>query len=263
VTPIALMYHDVVPAGRQDASGFPGGDAARYKLTIARFDAHLRAIRAAVAAPPCLTFDDGGASARTVAERLEAFGWRGHFFVTAAYVDHPGFLTRAELCDLFARGHIIGSHSYSHPLRMGRWPQPRVAEEWQRSVDVLAGMLGAPITTASVPGGHYARRVAEAAAKAGIRTLFTSRPTARAVHVGPVLVLGRFVVQRSTPPETAARAAAGALMPRLRQRALWDIKKAGKAIAGGAYLAIRGRLLRRSDRVRWGDELPRASARSQ
>ena len=27
------MYHDVVAAGREDESGFPGGDAARYKLT--------------------------------------------------------------------------------------------------------------------------------------------------------------------------------------------------------------------------------------
>jgi len=36
---IALMYHDVVAPGRDDHSGFPGADCARYKVTHGAFDA--------------------------------------------------------------------------------------------------------------------------------------------------------------------------------------------------------------------------------
>ena len=39
------MYHDVVAAGDEDTSGFPGRDAALYKITPEAFAAHLDAIR--------------------------------------------------------------------------------------------------------------------------------------------------------------------------------------------------------------------------
>jgi hypothetical protein len=42
---IGVMYHDVTAPGAEDGSGFPGGDAARYKLTPAQFDAHLAALQ--------------------------------------------------------------------------------------------------------------------------------------------------------------------------------------------------------------------------
>jgi len=268
---IALMYHDVTPEGREDASGFPGGDAARYKLTPSAFDDHLAAMRVsahgpAVAiddvdvrrgpAPLLLTFDDGGASAVVIADRLERLGWRGHFFMTAAYVNQPGFLTAPELRDLRRRGHLIGSHSYSHPLRMGRLPLDRLRAEWARSVARLADVLGEPIHTASVPGGHHSPAVARTAAEAGVRFLFTSAPIARTRRIGEMIVIGRYVVQRSTGATVVAAVAAGSPGPRLRQRALWELKKAAKTAGGATYLAVRDRLLGRSDKVRWGDDPP-------
>jgi peptidoglycan/xylan/chitin deacetylase (PgdA/CDA1 family) len=274
VKAIALMYHDVTPVGREDASGFPGGDAARYKLTPAQFDDHLAAIRVRadrpvgvighldverIAAPLLLTFDDGGASAAAIADRLEHVGWRGHFFMTAGYVDRPGFLTARDLRDLHRRGHVIGSHSYSHPLRMARLPIGRLRDEWHKSVAVLADMLGEPIRTASVPGGHSSRAVAREAARAGIRFLFTSEPIVRVRRVGDMMVIGRYVVQRSTPPEVAAAVAAGSPAPRFRQLALWATKRVAKTIGGATYLAARDRLLGRSPDVTWGDDLPRLS----
>ncbi len=68
---VALIYHDVVTAPRQDECGFPGAVAARYKLEPERFEAHLDAIAATDVtvgligdgSQTALTFDDGGASA--------------------------------------------------------------------------------------------------------------------------------------------------------------------------------------------------------
>lgn len=229
--PYPLMYHDVTADGQDAASGFAGSSAARYKLSPEEFDRHLYAIGRAVDGEPALTFDDGGASAMYIADRLEDAGWRGSFFVTAGYIDRRGFLTRSQLRDLRRRGHTIGSHSWSHPAGMARLSPAELSGEWQRSVDELRALLGERIVTASVPGGSYSRRVADAAAAAGIAALFTSRPMTRTRRYGAVTIVGRYAVRRTTPAERAAAVAAGSLLPRMGQLAVWDAKRALKSIA--------------------------------
>lgn len=229
--PYPLMYHDVVAEGRDDASGFAGAAAARYKLTEHQFDHHLHTIAREVDGPPCLTFDDGGASAMLIADKLEGAGWRGAFFVTAGYIGRRGFLTPRQLLDLRRRGHTIGSHSWSHPAGMSRLSAGVMAVEWQRSIDELGALLGERILTASVPGGSYSRRVGDAAAAAGITVLFTSRPTSGSVRLGTLTVFGRFAVRRTTPAARAAAVAAGSLLPRVGQLVAWDTKNALKSIA--------------------------------
>jgi peptidoglycan/xylan/chitin deacetylase (PgdA/CDA1 family) len=277
VNAVALMYHDVTPPGLDDSSGFPGGDAARYKIAPDEFAAHLRAIHgcigrkpvtietlfaasaAASGLPVLLTFDDGGASAEAIADRLDVFGWHGHFLVTTGYIGRPGFLSRGQIRGLRARGHIIGSHSCTHPLRMAGCSRARLREEWTRSLATLSDVLGELPSVASVPGGAHSAAVAETAADAGIRFLFTSRPTTSVRRVGDVAVIGRFAIRRSTHPRQAAAVASGSLAPRVRQLLWWDVKAIGKAVAGPAYRRLRERRFRCSGQVRWGDELAGAA----
>jgi peptidoglycan/xylan/chitin deacetylase (PgdA/CDA1 family) len=273
VNAIGLMYHDVVSDDRHDASGFPGGDAARYKITPAQFGDHLRAIRRRLPQRPAtvdslaldsvvctsgfrcfLTFDDGGVSAQFAADALEEFGWRGHFFVTTGCIDRAGFLTRSAVQDLRRRGHVIGSHSCTHPLRMAACPPARLQEEWRRSIQTLETILGAPVVSGSVPGGACSRAVTDAAAAAGIRVLFTSRPTGRVRRHGDLLLIGRYAVRRSTAAERAAAVAAGDAVPRLAQQILWDAKTVLKAIGGTRYIRVRGALLGHHAKPQWGDE---------
>src|SRR5262245_21291510 len=129
----ALMYHDVAAAGAEDASGFPGRDAALYKVTPELFEQHLRAVRKSALPAPVLTFDDGGVSAMAAAEILERFGFIGHFFITTNYIGTPGFVSETGIRELSGRGHVIGSHSCSHPLRMGHCAWPQLVDEWTRS----------------------------------------------------------------------------------------------------------------------------------
>src|SRR5689334_16337968 len=131
----ALMYHDVVPAGEEDSSGFPGRDAALYKVTPELFEEHLRAtgVRHVSDTSLAITFDDGGESAMRAAEALERHGRVGHFFVTTNYIGTRGFVTASDLRELNRRGHVIGSHSCSHPLRMGHCSWPQLMDEWTRS----------------------------------------------------------------------------------------------------------------------------------
>jgi len=110
-------------------------------------------------------------------------------------------------------------------------------------VAVLADILGEKPRVASVPGGFYSRRVAEAASQAGIQLLFNSEPTARVETVGDCFVLGRYCLQQGMSAATAAAIAGGALRPRLFQFVLWNSKKAVKRVAGPLYYSVRKSLL--------------------
>src|SRR6476659_11173864 len=149
------MYHDIVAAGDEDSSGFPGRDAALYKITPEIFAAHLDAIAstATAALAPLITFDDGGKSAIAAAQMLEERGWRGWFFVTTNYIGTRGFLSAADIRQLASRGHVVGSHACSHPLRMGHCSRPQLIEEFSRSRSVLSDLVGSDVRVASVPGG--------------------------------------------------------------------------------------------------------------
>jgi peptidoglycan/xylan/chitin deacetylase (PgdA/CDA1 family) len=260
VRAISLLYHDVVPPGQLSSSGFPGGDADIYKLSLPDFRCHLDAIHSSIPRPPVtvsqlddisrtpllLTFDDGGASAHEhIASPLEALGWRGHFFITTNWIGRKGFLNAAQIRDLHMRGHFIGSHSCSHPARMSHCPSQQLHREWKDSIAVLSDILGTTVDIASVPGGYYARNVAEAAADAGIRTLFTSEPQSHADVVNGCRVLGRYTIMDGVRPATAAAIASGRTLPRVRQFAYWNTKKLLKTAGGGAWIRMRKWLLAR------------------
>jgi peptidoglycan/xylan/chitin deacetylase (PgdA/CDA1 family) len=241
------MYHDIVESGDYAASGFPGQGAALYKLDRQDFARHLEAIHRAIGEREvCLTFDDGGVSAyEAVAQMLERYGWRGYFFVTTDWIGRPGFLNQEQIRELDRRGHFIGSHSCSHPARMARISWERMLQEWNVSIARLAGIVGHPVTIASVPGGYYSAKVAVAAAQAGIRTLYTSEPTARVQLVEGCRVVGRYVVQRGMGPEWSAGLAAGRISPRLRQGAWWKAKQVAKTLGGELYLQLRESILKK------------------
>jgi peptidoglycan/xylan/chitin deacetylase (PgdA/CDA1 family) len=271
---VTLAYHDVVFAGRTEDSGFRGPAAAPYKVERELFLRHLEAIasrtcRPATTAevltaaagpdrPLLLTFDDGGTSAMMTAELLEQRGWRAHFFVPTDLIGTSGFVTRNDIAALADRGHIIGSHSCSHPPRMWTMSLEALVDEWRRSSDVLGMVVGRPVDVAAVPGGFYSSRVARAASQAGIRVLFTSEPVRRMASIDDCLVLGRFRMLRTTPADEAAALSTGRSGPAVRQWVEWQLKKAAKVVVGRAYERIGAALWARAERA----EAARVTGRS-
>lgn len=253
----ALMYHDVV--GSDGArGGFEGAGAAVYAVSVDEFERQMDGIERALGAPPLradaplppeggwmLTFDDGGSSAAIAGPGLARRGWPAHFFVVTEMVGRPGFLDWEGVRRLAAEGHAIGSHSHTHPERIGSLPPERLRDEWSRSVAALSEAIGAPVTTASVPGGYYSEAVGRAAAEAGITTLFTSQPRRAVGRIGECTLVGRFAVRESTPTQAVVSAAAGKARPWLRQRAGWVARGAAKRVGGRHYVRLRRFLLRR------------------
>lgn len=260
--PITIGFHDVVDE-ILSARPAAAGHTTVYSIDRRTFRAHLEAIRMSAGAavvqrvrqdhissydPPdssvLLTFDDGTIGCLTcAAPELESLGWRGHFFIATSWIGKPGFMDYKDIADLHLRGHVIGSHSVSHPERMSHLSASRLIGEWSESCKTLAAITGSAVTVASVPGGYCSRMVCRTAAACGIRVLFTSEPTTRVRVVDGCTVLGRYAVRRSTPPGVCGAIAGGARGPRYAEAALWSLKEAAKRIGGESYLHLRRMLL--------------------
>ena len=256
---ISLLFHDVFLDDPAE-SGFVSAAADRYKLTVADFDAQLDGVAAARHEPPILagaiehrdhriasacitpfaiTVDDGGESYyTTVAERLEQRGWRGHCFVTTDFIGERGFLSRSQIRELAGRGHVIGSHSASHPARFNTLPFHRIATEWARSRAALEDIIGQRVDVASVPGGYYSSVVARAAGKAGIRVLFTSEPITRVGTSSGCELVGRFTIRRGDAHDLARRLVSASSGARLRAWASWNAKGLVRPLLGRSYTSI-------------------------
>jgi hypothetical protein len=237
---VYLLFHDVYADDPRE-SGFCSPAADRYKLTVRQFERELSALAEARprSLPFTLTFDDGGQSFYSiVADRIEALGMRAHCFVTTDYIDHAGFLTRAQIRELHQRGHGIGSHSASHPSRMHACPPGVILDEWRTSIARLEDITGARIDTASVPGGFYNRTVGEAAATAGVTTLFTSEPVLSTTRLGTCRIEGRFTIRQHSAPGLSARLVGERPWSRWAMWADWNAKAVIKPILGPLYIRV-------------------------
>lgn len=255
---LVLGYHDIV-FPTIPRSGFQNPEAGRYKFSEAMFRRHVAVLADARDVCPstvrraddvpgrgvlhALTFDDGGASAALIADTLEERGLKGHFFVVTGMIGSVGFLTAEGIRDLDLRGHVVGSHSQTHPSLMARMDPSAVRDEWARSRDVLEQILGTPVKTASVPGGSTSRMVEDAAASCGIEVLFTSEPKAGIHDRGGCLVVGRYQLYGADTAETALAIARGARGPRLSRAASWKSRRLAERVLGKRYLRIRKTLL--------------------
>ncbi len=235
------MYHDVVE-----------GSSDVYAVTPDSFREQLDAVGRAPGTMDelrdgdwLITFDDGGSSALAAGEELARRSWRGHFFIATDLIGHHGYLDWDGVRAVAGMGHVIGSHSCSHPDRMAACSRDQLMAEWTGSAEVLARELGAPVTCASVPGGLYSHEVGRTAAAAGYTTLFNSLPTQRLGSIDGCTLIGRYAIRRDTGTGGVAAVAAGRPLPWARQRAAWNLRGAAKKIAGPRYEGLRRALLAR------------------
>jgi peptidoglycan/xylan/chitin deacetylase (PgdA/CDA1 family) len=163
--------------------------------------------------------------------------------VSTDTIGRPGFLDWDGVRAVAGLGHVIGSHSVTHPDRMADLSWEQLTDEWQRSAGILAEELGEPVLTASVPGGLYSEAVGRTAAAAGYTTLFTSLPSQRPGSIDGCRLIGRWAIRHDTSPAQAAAAAAGQPLPWVRQRAAWSLRGIVKRVAGRRYESVRRTLL--------------------
>jgi len=197
-------YHEITDV--PSATGFQRPGARPYTLTPRAFDDHLTQIAASDARPMrvtdidftrpgrflVLSFDDGGKSAVHAGDALLRRGWTGHFFIVSSLIGQRTFATASDIRYLASCGHVVGTHSHTHPDIFPDLTPERMLEEWRTSSAAISEIVGAPCLAASVPGGDISRPVLESAARAGMRYLFTSEPWLSPRAIDECHVLGRF-----------------------------------------------------------------------
>jgi peptidoglycan/xylan/chitin deacetylase (PgdA/CDA1 family) len=183
-----------------------------------------------------LTFDDGGVSAyNETADLIESYNWCGHFFIVTDFIGLPGYLTKAHVRELRQRGHVIGSHTCSHPYPISRLPLKSQRAEWCDSLDKLTDILGEKVNSGAFPGGDFSVQAAIEASKAGVRYLFTLEPTNNTWMIEDCVLIGRYLMRRNTSPAKAAALASGKMFHRWSRWLTWNAKKVPKHIAGKYY----------------------------
>ncbi len=256
---VSLLFHDVYRRHPSE-SGFCSPGADRYKLTVDQLSAQLDGVRSERLDVPVLattllepsgtpsravliTVDDGGISyQRDFADQLEMRGWRGHAFVSTDFIGQPGFLTPEQLRDLDRRGHVIGSHSASHPSRFSACKRSRMAEEWTRSRQALEDLLGHQVVVASLPGGYFSSAVAETASESGLQVLFTSEPVTRTHREGACLIVGRYAIRAGADPGFSRRLVERSRWTRSEEWASWQVKGLLKPVLGPLYSRLADRV---------------------
>ena len=110
-----------------------------------------------------ITFDDGSEDQYQAAEVLDKHGIKAAFFVIPRDIEvgervttRPGTklkpMTVKQIKDLNRRGHIIGSHSYSHQNLVRLQPY-QIYEELKKSKDILEEKLGGQVDFLAFPYG--------------------------------------------------------------------------------------------------------------
>ena len=236
---VVLMYHDIVTKNDK-SSGFQNENAFQYKVEEQAFEAQVKALQGK---DVVFTFDDGGVSFLTkAAPILEKYGFKGVFFISTKYIGTPGFLTEEQLKELSERGHIIGSHSHTHPEIFTKLSNEDIKEEWRLSAQVLKDILGEGDYTASIPNGYTSKEILDEAIEYGFNTIYTSQPTTKIKTYKNSKLIGRYVVLDGMTTDDVMRMVTSKSY-HLKMSVKWFVLNLVKKVLGSSYEKFKAKVL--------------------
>lgn len=190
-----LLYHEL----RSSESKFS------YVIDTKMFDRHvdlLVQVRQAGDSGlwPEVTFDDGHISHfELAAPILQSRCLTARFFITVGWTGKKqGYMGWRELRSLHENGHSIGAHGWTHTL-LTHCSERELNTELGNARLTLEDRLGTSITTMSLPGGRYNRRVLSACEEAGYTQVYTSVPKSEPLPLGAMV--GRLNILANMQPE--------------------------------------------------------------
>jgi hypothetical protein len=193
-----LLYHELRPSESQYS----------YVMETGMFEKHvelfvqLRTEKSSGLWPE-VTFDDGHISNfEYAAPILQSRGLTAQFFITVGWTgNRHGYMGWPELRALHGSGQSIGAHGWTHTL-LTHCTEKDLQTELSTARLTLEDKLGTSITTMSLPGGRYNRRVLVACEKAGYLQVYTSVPRAETPPLGATV--GRLNIRGDMQPEWIA-----------------------------------------------------------
>lgn len=191
---IVLMYHDVVNQ-LHSRSGFQKIGSLQYTLSSIYFEEQ---IKQSASYDVTYSFDDGGCSFyKIIPSILDKYGKKGIFFISTNYIGTDCFLSAEQIRELDAQGHIIASHSHSHPSNISGLSKELCLKEWVNSKQILEDIVGHSVYAASIPGGAISDMVIDCMVEAGFTEIYTSEPTTVIRNYKGANIIGRYVITQS------------------------------------------------------------------
>jgi peptidoglycan/xylan/chitin deacetylase (PgdA/CDA1 family) len=245
-----LLYHELLPHSSKYS----------YALEAGAFQKHVDLfVRLREAAEPGLypeiTFDDGHISNFEFAlPILQSRGFKAYFFITVGWTgNRAGYMGWPELRSLHQGGQLIGAHGWTHTL-LTHCSAKDLQKELNGARLMLEDKLGVPITTMSLPGGRYNRRVITACQEAGYTAIYTSIPRAETVPLGSMV--GRLNIRRNMDLEYIAKVLRpeSNVLPSLERE--YQIKATMKTVLGDRLYEKLWAVLNKKERDTDGDWAP-------
>jgi peptidoglycan/xylan/chitin deacetylase (PgdA/CDA1 family) len=214
------MYHELELPGRALCQSEPG--YVRYILSETSFRSQMDWLRhnswqglsvsEALTFPGgksvALTFDDGSETDLIVAAPiLKEIGYHATFYVTAGFLDKPGYMLATQLRELSSLGFEIGCHSMTHAY-LNDLGAAELRHELVDARSKLEDVIGKKVEHFSCPGGRYNEQTLDVAKQAGYRSLATSRAGPNFLSTDP-FSLGRVAIMRDTGEVAFSRICAG------------------------------------------------------
>ena len=106
-----------------------------------------------------ITVDDGGGSSLELAKFLKSLNIKAYFFIVSNFIGRDKFLTKNEIHDIRKMGHVIGSHSHTHPNPFHLISKNEVIKELNKSIAILEDIINSPVRTFAVPGGEVNKKL--------------------------------------------------------------------------------------------------------
>jgi peptidoglycan/xylan/chitin deacetylase (PgdA/CDA1 family) len=159
-----------------------------------------------------ITQDDGGGSSLLLANFLSTLGIRCTFFIATDYIGQPGFLTPSEIRSLRSLGHMVGSHSHSHPNPFCLLDDRQLDYEVQKSQQILEDIMMEKIKKFSIPGGESRSDTFKALSdpKYALQEVYTSIPHRGVIErISDTEFHGRFCIERYHSPRKILRVIEG------------------------------------------------------
>ncbi len=178
-----LLYHELRPSASRYSYVVEAGEFEKH----ADLFVQLRE-QGAPGLWPEVTFDDGHISNFELAfPILHSRGLKAWFFITVGWTGRrPGYMGWQELRALHQAGQMVGAHGWTHAL-LTHCNEKDLLTELSAARLTLEDKLGASITTMSLPGGRYNRRILAACQEAGYTQVFTSIPRAEPMPLGTLV----------------------------------------------------------------------------
>lgn len=164
------------------------------------------------ARPVVLTFDDGYTDFYTTAfPVLQSHGFKGVAYIVPGFLDHPRYMTSAQVVEIDRAGIEVAAHTMTH-ADLTKASAAGLASEIQGSKNALERMLGHPVLDFCYPSGMFNATVIAALQQFGFESATTelpgtdhtwaSRLTWTRVRVNGGERLDQFVANLGTPDKT-------------------------------------------------------------